>query len=208
MDDAVHEIHIPALEVRPDGGHVTGDRRVLLVTEVDEGFGRDQPEHEPRKDAYRSERAMHHLEDQRSFIVGRAGEHISFCGDDLILDARVVETSIYEGHGLDGASRHGPSDGDCLEFRDDNRHEAHGEGPVNQLAERDSRLGDTDAPIRVDLDDLVEVEQVDLFVGVLFVMNLGDLVRDDSLLPGKRRCAFPPTKLLRDPHHLLGMSRV
>ena len=75
-------------------------------------------------------------------------------------------------------------------------------------AERDSRLGDADAPLRVDLDDLVEVEQVDLLVGVLLVMNLGDLVRDDPLLPGKRRRAFPPAKLLRDPRHLLGMSRV
>ena len=95
-----------------------------------------------------------------------------------------------------------------LSSGNDDRHEAHGEGPIDKLAERDSRFGDADAPIRVDLDDLVEVEQVDLLVGVLLVMNLGDLVRDDPLLPGERRCAFPPAKLLRDPRHLLGMSRV
>ena len=103
------------------------------------------------------------------------------------------------------AARDGPADGDGLELRDDDRHEARGQGLIDQLAERDSRLGDADAPLRVDLDDLVEVEQVDLLVGVLLVVNLGDLVRDDSLLPRERRRALPAAKLLRDPRHLLHM---
>ena len=199
MDDAVHEIDIPALEVGPDGCHIAVDRRVCLVTEVDEGLGRDQPEHEPRQDAYRPERAVHHLEDQRVLVVGRAGEHVAFRGDDLVLEAGVVEAAVYEGHGLDGAARHGPADGDCLQLRDDDRHEAQRESLIDQLAERDARLGDADAPLRVDLDDLVEVEQVDLLVGVLLVMNLGDLVGDDPLLPGEGRGAFPAAKLLRRP---------
>ena len=82
-----------------------------------------------------------------------------------------------------------------------------GQRPIHELAEGDARLGDADAPLGVDLDDLVEVEQVDLLVGVLLVVNLGDLVGDDPLLPGERRRALPPAKLLRDPRHLLGMSR-
>lgn len=94
MDDAVHEIHIPALEVRPDGRQITVDRRVCLVTEVDEGLGGDQLKHEARQNACRPERAVHHLKDQGVLVVGRAGEHISFGGDDLILDAGIMEASV------------------------------------------------------------------------------------------------------------------
>ena len=94
-------------------------------------------------------------------VVGRAGEHISFRGDDLVFDAGIVEASMDVGHGLDGAARYCPSDGDCLELGDDDRYKAQGQRPIDNLAERDSRLGDANAPIKVDLDDFVEIEQVD-----------------------------------------------
>ena len=208
VDHAVHEVDVPALVVVPDRFEVAVDRLVVFVPHVDELLGWDQPKDEPRQNSHGPEGAVHHLEDQRVLVVGRAGQHISLGGDDLVLEAGVVKATVDVGHRLDRAARDRPADGDGLQLRDHDRHEPQRKGLIDELVERHPRLGDADASLRVDLDHLVEVVEVDLVVGVLLVVDLRHHVGDDPLPTGERRRALSVAELVGNSRDLFGVLHV
>ncbi len=182
VDDPVHEVHVLAHVVRPDGVQVAVDRAVVLVAQVHVGLGGHQVKHQPGQNAHGAEGAVHHLEDELVLVFRGAGEHVALGGDDLVLEAGVVKAAVPVGHGLDGAAGHGAPDGDGLELGHHDGDEAQRQGVIHHLAEGHPGLGDADAALGIHLDDLVQVQQVHLLVGVLLVVDLGHLVRHHALL--------------------------
>ena len=133
---------------------------------------------------------MHHLEDETVLVVRRAAEHVAVGCDDLVLEARVVETAVLEGPGLEGAAGDGPADGDRLELGHDDGGQAVPERREDEIGEGDARLGRAGPRFGVDLEDLVELADVDLLVGVGAVVPLGDLM-GDRLLPERDDPSVP-----------------
>ena len=100
-------------------------------------------------------------------------------GDNIILDARVVESAVAEGHGFDRASGDGPSDGDRLEFGHHDGHKAKRQCGAHQVDKGHTRLGRTSAAFHVDCQYPVQTGDIDFVIGVLFVSRLGNLMACD-----------------------------
>ena len=104
VDDAVHEVHVALLGVRIDGRPIGFHIGVAFVHYADNGLGRDELELELGKDPVCAEGAVDRMVDKAQVVVGRANEHFAGGGDYIVLYARVVESAVAEGHGLDRAA--------------------------------------------------------------------------------------------------------
>jgi hypothetical protein len=93
-----------------------------------------------------------------------------------------METAVTEGHRFDRAARYGAADRDRLQLGDDDRDETVRHRRRDQVDERHARLGRAGPGHRIDADDLVQVTDVDLRVGVLGVPGLRHLMRNRALV--------------------------
>lgn len=177
MDDAVHEIHVLIVEPPHDGGLVFFEARVFFVHHVHISFGRDELERQFGQNAQRPERTVHHLENERVFIVGFADQNFAFGRNDFVFGARIVEPAVHERHRFNGAARYSAPDRNGLEFGDDNGDETVAHGGFDQVDESDARLRDANTFVWVDVQNLIEIADVDLVVASPEVPDFGYLVR-------------------------------
>ena len=135
-------------------------------------------------------------------VLGRTREDLALRGDHLVGRAGVVEAAVHERHRFDRAAGDRTADRDRLQLGDHDRDETVGQGRLDEIDERHSRLGDTDPADRIDLEDLREIRDVDLLVAVAEIAGLRNLVRHRLLPerhgPGPGVCAQPSG----DPRHL------
>lgn len=198
MDDAIHEIDVFQFVMPVNGGLVFFEARVFFIHHVHITFGRDELERQPSQYAERSERAVHHLENEGVLIVGFANQDLAFGGDHFVFRAGVVKPAMDEGHRFDGAARDGAADGDGLEFGDDDGYEAVAHGGFDQIHECDARFGNADPLFRIDMQNPVEIADVDFIVFAPEIIHLGHLVRYGFFARGYRLVADAITQLCGD----------
>src|SRR5207237_418637 len=158
---------------RIERGEILVEGLEVAVRDVDEGLRGREPERELRQYTERAERAVHHLEHERVFVVRSTHEHVARGRDDLVLETRIVKTTVAKRHRLDRAARHRASDRDGGELRNHEWHEAVAQGRGDEVDERHSGLGDADLTFGIDRKNLVELGQVELRIRRNQVSALG-----------------------------------
>ena len=152
---------------------------MAFVHHADDGLGRNELELELGEYPVCAEGAVDRMVDKAQVVVGRAKEHFAGGGDNIVLYARVVESAVAEGHGLDRATGDGPSDSDGLELGYHHGYQAAWQCGAHQVDKGHARFGRARATIHVDCQYPVQTGDVDLVVGVLPVPGLGNLVACD-----------------------------
>ena len=112
VEDAVHEVHVPALGVIPDPAQVAAEVGVGSVVDADVALCRHESEGQLGENAERAERAVHHREDQSILVFRRALQDHAVGGDHLLGQAAVVEPAMRERHRLERAAGDGAAQGD------------------------------------------------------------------------------------------------
>ena len=179
VDNAVHEVHVELFGMCADGRPIGFHIGVAFVHDADDGLGRNELELEFAEDPLCAERAVDRMVDKAQVIFGRATEHIACGGDNIILDARVVESAVAKGHGLDRAAGNGPSDGDRFEFGHHDGYKAKRQCGAHQVDKGHARFGRASATFHVDCQYPVQTGDVDLVVGVLLIPRFGNLMACD-----------------------------
>ena len=118
VHDAVEEVDLRVSGRRQRLAAECLGRAEMPVLQPDERPGGDEAERRSREDAEGAVGTVEHVEGER-LALGGADEDLAGAGDDLVLETRVVEAAVAEGHRLDGAAGDGAAHGDALELGDD-----------------------------------------------------------------------------------------
>ena len=163
----VRGVHDPVDEI--DGGVGSPSEQSLvkgitvgvsMVLDLDAGLRRDQSEAQLGENAEGAVRAVNHAEEQR-LTLGRAREDLTRAGHDLVAEAGVVEAAVAERGRLDRTSDDGAAHRDALELGHDRGREPVRQRRVQQIGERDTRLGDASPALDVHLEDMAQRRDVD-----------------------------------------------
>lgn len=155
---------VVVLDVEParlsEGRFELDGRRVVGVGHRYVGARRHQAKRELGEDAERAVAAVDVLEQ-----LGRPGGgqrvHGAVAADDLVLDARVVESSVAERHGLDRTAGHGAAERDATQLGHHGRCQPEGQRGPHEGLEGHAGLGGARAGRLVDLQDVGQRRRVD-----------------------------------------------
>ena len=156
-----------------------GEVRVPAVVERDVRLGFDELEGDAREDRQRPVGAVQHVE---QLVVPAEHAALAGAGDDLVLQAAVVEAAEAERHRLHRAAGDGATERDALQFGDDLRQEPFGQRAPDDGGERRAGLGHAATGIDVEFEDLVQRGDVHRAAAKALIARAGDEVVHAALV--------------------------